>query len=171
MIELSTERVEEILQKETQKTVDLPIILRAVYTRYMNLYERYFTDVDNLNDDKIAELRKYHEETISLVRYYYMDIPQDICHEINEFEDKYTVKLIGKDWKKNVSECFETFKGCNWDDDKDDKSLKDEFAEMNLKAFYESMDSVFREGFGTGSQTADSVMKGISGLFFEEKEK
>ena len=74
MIELSTERVEEILQKETQKTVDLPVILRAVYTRYMNLYERYFTDVDNLNDDKIAELRKYHEETISLVRYYYMDI-------------------------------------------------------------------------------------------------
>ena len=35
MIELSTERVEEILQKETQKTVDLPVILRAVYTRYM----------------------------------------------------------------------------------------------------------------------------------------
>jgi hypothetical protein len=33
------------------------------------------------------------------------------------------------------------------------------------------MDSVFREGFGTGSQTADSVMKGISGLLFEEKEK
>jgi hypothetical protein len=119
MVELSTERVEEILQKETQKTESVPVILRAIYTRYMNLFERYFADIDNLNDDKIAELRKYHEETISLVKYYYMDIPQDICHEINEFESKFTAKLLGKDWHKNVSERLETFRECNWDDDKD----------------------------------------------------
>jgi hypothetical protein len=31
------------------------------------------------------------------------------------------------------------------------------------------MDSVFREGFGTGSQAAESVMNGISGLLFEKE--
>ena len=64
MVELSTERIDEILYKETQKTVDLPTLLRSIYTRYMHLYESYLADIDTLNDEKIAELKKYHEETI-----------------------------------------------------------------------------------------------------------
>ena len=32
--------------------------------------------MDALNEDKIAELKKYHEETESLIKYYYMDIPR-----------------------------------------------------------------------------------------------
>ena len=50
----------------------------------MRLYEEYFADIDALNDDKITELRNYHEETRSLARYYYMNIPQDICEGIKE---------------------------------------------------------------------------------------
>ena len=50
-------------------------LLRSIYTRYMRLFEGYFADIDALNDTKIAQFRKYHEETCSLVRYYYMDIP------------------------------------------------------------------------------------------------
>ena len=36
----------------------------------MYLYEKYLEDIDALSDDRIAELRAYHEETISLVKYY-----------------------------------------------------------------------------------------------------
>jgi len=53
----------------------------------MRLYENYFDDIEALNDDKIAELRKYHEKTRSFIKYYYMDIPYDICAEIIEFDD------------------------------------------------------------------------------------
>ena len=74
MIKLSAERVNEILQKETPKTEVLPTILRSIYNRYMHLFERYFEDIDVLNDDTIAELKKYHEETRGLVKYYYMDM-------------------------------------------------------------------------------------------------
>lgn len=87
MVELSNEKIEEILHKETQKTEEKTTILRAVYTRYMRLYENYFDDIEALNDDKIAELRKYHEKTRSFIKYYYMDIPYDICAEIIVFDD------------------------------------------------------------------------------------
>ena len=79
MIELSTERIEQILNEETVKKAETTAILRSIYTRYMLLYERYFTDIDALNDDKIAQFKNYHEETISLFKYYYLDIPQDTC--------------------------------------------------------------------------------------------
>ena len=82
MVELSKERVEQILHEETMKKEELETILRSIYTRYMHLFENYFADLDALNDDKVAELKKYHEETKSLVRYYYLDIPQDICMDI-----------------------------------------------------------------------------------------
>ena len=55
MVELSNERIEQILHEETKKTEALPTILRGIYTRYMRLYERYFADVDALNDGRIAE--------------------------------------------------------------------------------------------------------------------
>ena len=39
MIQLSNERVEQILHEETKKTEPLPQLLRAIYTRYMNLFK------------------------------------------------------------------------------------------------------------------------------------
>lgn len=44
MIELSHERIEQILHEETVKKEDLDTILRGIYFRYMRLYERYFAD-------------------------------------------------------------------------------------------------------------------------------
>ena len=56
MIELSNERVETILEEETPKTPELETLLRAIYTRYMRLYEKYFADIDKLNDKEIKKL-------------------------------------------------------------------------------------------------------------------
>ncbi len=66
MIELKNEVLEKILGKETAKTEDLKTILRAVYTRTMRLYEKYFQDLDALSNDVVEELKQYNEETRSL---------------------------------------------------------------------------------------------------------
>ena len=113
MLELSNERVECILEKETQKTEPAVTILRAVYTRYMNLYEKYFADIDALNNDRIAELKKYHEETLSLVKYYYMDIPQDTCRALNEFEEKYSDLLLGPSWHLYLFRSYDELQNCS----------------------------------------------------------
>ena len=63
MVELSNERMEQILHKETAKKEELTTILRGIYTRYMLLYEKYFADIDALNDDEVTALKNYHEET------------------------------------------------------------------------------------------------------------
>ena len=170
MVELSIERVGEILQKETPKTEALPLILRSIYTRYAYLYERYFADIDALNDDMIAELKKYHKETKSLTKYYYMDIPYDICVQLNTFDEKYTSKLLGSGWHKYVADGFQHF--CD-DDENENKSkarLKAEFEEQILTAFYESMDYVFRTAFGTGSKTYEHALSGLFGMLFGGKE-
>ncbi len=161
MVELSNERIGQILHEETAKTEELTTILRGIYTRYMRLYEKYFADIDALNNAKIAELRKYHEETGSLVRYYYMDIPQDICEGIKEFENKYSANLLGPDWHDYLFRVYQEFrKGSTATD------IKAEFSKQALAAFYEAMDYIFREGFGTGSQTVKDVVSGITGLLF-----
>ena len=161
MVELSNERIGQILHEETAKTEELTTILRGIYTRYMRLYEKYFADIDALNNAKIAELRKYHEETGSLVRYYYMDIPQDICEGIKEFENKYSANLLGPDWHDYLFRVYQEFrKGSTATD------IKAEFSKQALAAFYEAMDYIFREGFGTGSQTVKDVVRGITGLLF-----
>ncbi len=134
----------------------------------MHLYEAYFADIDALNEDKIAELKKYHEETGSLVKYYYMDIPLDICVGLREFEDNYSANLLGPEWHKYLMDSYEDFKKNNKDKYKKE-SLKAEFAKQTLASFYDAMGYVFREGFGTGSQTADSVVSGITGLLFGKK--
>ena len=108
MIELKRERIEQILNEETAKKKDPDDILHSVYTRYMFLYEKYLEDIDTLSDDRIAELRAYHEETISLVKFY----------------------------------------------------------KQTLDGFYDTMDYVFRQGFGTGSQTVKKVVSGLKGLIF-----
>ena len=161
MVELSNERMGQILHEETAKTEELATILRGIYTRYMRLYEKYLADIDALNNAKIAELRKYHEETGSLVRYYYMDIPQDICEGIKEFENKYSANLLGPDWHEYLFRIYQDFrKGSKA------KDIKAEFSKQALEAFYDAMDNIFREGFGTGSQTVKDVVSGISGLLF-----
>jgi hypothetical protein len=166
MVELSNERVEQILHEETQKTEELTTILRGIYTRYMRLYENYFADIDALNDDKIAELKKYHEETKSLVKYYYMDIPLDICARLQEFDKEYGKKMLGPNWHKFIFDNYEDYKDKNKSENTSEEGLKADYQEKVLIGFYETMDYVFREGFGTESKTTEEVMNGFSGLFF-----
>ena len=168
MIELSNERIEEILHKETGKTEELPTILRSVYTRYMRLYERYFADIDALNDDVIAELKKYHEETRSLCKYYYMDIPLDICTGLIEFDNEYSDKLLGDDWHKFLLDSYKDFRDENEDGNKSEACLKAEFADQKLTGFYEVMDYVLRDAFNTNSKSAEDVASGITSLLFGE---
>jgi len=170
MIELSNERIQKILHEETAKKEDLDTILRSVYTRYMRLYEKYFADLDALNDDSVAELRKYHEETQSLVRVYYMDIPVDICAGLKEFENQYSDKLLGPDWRAFLFGLYGDFRGKGENRGKSEKSLKADFAKQALDAFYAAMNYIFREGFGTGSQTAKTVVSGLAELLFGKKE-
>lgn len=171
MVELSNERIKQMLEEETKKTEDLTTILRAIYTRYMNLYERYFAELDALNDDKIAEYKKYHEETKSLIKYYYMDIPQDVCAGINEFEEKAGDKLLGREWKKTLYDAYTEFREKYKVRDRSEEYYKEAFKKEALKAFYDAMDSVFRSGFGTGSETVQEVIGGITGLLFGKKDK
>ena len=169
MLELSNERIEQILQEETTKTVELATLLRSIYTRYMRLFEDYFADIDALNDTKIAQWRKYHEETCSLVKYYYMDIPHDVCNDLEEFNDKFKDKLLGPKWLDNLSDIYEAFQDDNWD--MSEKRLKAEFKKQALASFYKEMDNIFREGFGTGSKTVGDVVSGITKLLFGKEEK
>ena len=171
MVELSNERVEQILGDETKKTETVITILRGIYTRYMSLYEKYLAGFDELNEEKIAELRKYHEETISLVKYYYMDIPQDVCAGICEFEEKISDKLLGRDWKINLYDLYDEYKRTCKVRNMSEDYYKADFVKKALKEFYGAMESVFRPGFGTDSQMAKDILGGISGLLFGKKDK
>jgi len=168
MVELSSERVEEILHKETMKTEELTTILRGIYTRYMRLYEKYFADIDALNDEEIAKLKKYNEETESLVKYYYMDIPQDISIALKEFDSRYGSKLLGHDWHKYLFDSYKEFKSESKSKNKSDECIKAEYKEKNLSDFYDAMDYIFREDFNTSSKTAENITSGFTGLLFGE---
>ena len=165
MIELSKERIDEILHKETLKTEDQKTLLRAIYGRYMHLYEDYFSDTDKLNEKKITQLQKYHEETKSLLKYYYMDIPYDVCTALIEFDKQYTDKLLGKDREDFLSGYFNQFKNESRNKNRSEEELKADFAKEKLKNFYEAMDSVFRESFGTDSVTVDKTVNWFKNLF------
>ena len=171
MVELNNERIEQILKDETMKTQDLTTILRGIYTRYINLYEKYIAGCDTLNDDKISEFKKYHEETRSLIKYYYMDIPQDVCSALSEFEEKASDILLGRDWKRVVYDAYDEFKSKSRIRDRSEDYCLAEFKKAVLKEFYSSMENIFRGGFGTNSQTVQNVFEGISGLLFGSKEK
>ena len=166
MLELSKERIAQILHEETVKKEDADTILRSVYSRYRQLYEKYLEDIDALNDDKIAEMRSYHEETRSLIKYYYMDIPQDVCAGIRKFETDYSDKLLGPDWHKYVFDNYAEFRAKNKNKYKNEEEIKAEFTKQTLAAFYDLMDYGLRDGFGTGSATVKTVVSGISGLLF-----
>lgn len=170
MVELSHERVEQILHDETPKTTELATILRSIYTRYMRLCEKYFADIDALNDDVIAELKQYHEETKSLVKYYYMDIPHDVCVALNQFDEEYASKLLMADWNSILFEAYDDFRDENKYKYKNEGLLKAEFRKENLAAFYETMGHIFRVGFGTGSKTIEDTFTGLAGLLFGKKE-
>ena len=166
MIELSHETIERILEKETAKKADLTTILRSIYTRYMRLYERYYADIDALTNETVDELRNYHEETRSLVKYYYMDIPLDICGKIEQFEEKYSDRLLGLEWHRNLFESYDEYAEKYENRDKSEQTLKVDFRKESLKEFYDAMGYIFREGFGTESQTAKNVLSGIGELIF-----
>ena len=166
MVQLSNERVDQILHEETFKTEELITILRGVYIRYMRLYERYFDDIDALNDDKIAEFNKYHEETKSLIKYYYMDIPLDICTALSEFDKQYSEKLLGSNWRRYLFDSLKKYKSDRGDKSKE--GLKADFEEKILTAFYETMDYIFRDGFGTCSESTKKFEDGLVDLLFGE---
>lgn len=166
MVELSKERMEQMLHEETAKKEDQGAILRAVYTRYMQIFEKYIQNLDTLDDEQIAEMRKYHLETISLVKYYYMDIPHDVATGIREYEKKVCDLLLGEDWHKNLTDSFEEYKRRNKIYGKNEEELRAEYKRESLEGFYDVMDYVFRSGFGTESETAKDVFGGLSGLLF-----
>ena len=170
MVELNNERIEQILHEETTKKEELETILRSIYNRYMWLYEKYFADIDALNDEKIAELTNYHEETLSLVKYYYMDIPLDICVGIKAFEEEYSANLLGAEWHKYLFDSYAGFKKESANKNKNEDYYKAEFTKKALASFYDSMDYVFREGFGTESKNAENAASGIVGLLFGKEE-
>ena len=169
MAELSMERIEKILHEETPQDESVTTILRSIYIRYMSLYEKYFAVIDTM-DDEIAALRNYHEETRSLIKYYFLDIPLDICDAIEKFDDEYTDKLLGPDWKRYLSVLYnEVEKNAYWNYDSKD-SLDADFIKKTMSAFYDSMSSIFRVGFDTGSKTSEKVIGGIKEMFFDKDE-
>lgn len=169
MIELSKERVSQILHEETFKTEELSTILRGIYNRYLRLYEEYFSDIHALNEEKIAKFKEYHAETEALIKYYYMDIPLDVCAGISEFENKFSEKLLGPGWHDYLFGCYEEFKKSQWYESKSEETFKAEFRKKIMAAFYDSMNYIFRVGFRTGSRTSEKLIEGITGLLFGKK--
>lgn len=167
MIELDNKRIKQILHEETAEKEELTTILRGIYNRYVHLYENYFANIDKLNDKEIKKMREYHEETKSLVKYYYMDIPEDVCTGINKFEDNYSTKLLGPDWHDFLFDYYEEFKNKN--KKKSETDLKAEFRDKIMRAFYVTMEYIFRPGFDTESSTGKKLVNGISGLLFGDK--
>ena len=166
MLELSKERIAQILHEETVKKEEVTAILRSIYTRYMQLYEKYFADIEVLTDDAVSGLREYHEETKSLIKYFYMDIPQDICLSLNAFDSEYSDRLLGPEWHKYLFDVYKDFKERKEGQCKNSEALCSEFRKETLSAFYDAMDYIFRDGFGTGSQTSQNIVSEIAQLFF-----
>ena len=82
---------------------------------------------------------------------------------------KYSSDLLGSEWHEYLFGSYEEFKEKIRDKDKSEESLKAEFSKQTLMAFYDAMDYVFRDGFGTGSQTAKKVLSSITGLLFKKE--
>lgn len=102
---------------------------------------------------------------------YYMDIPQDTCTGIKEFEKEYSANLLGSEWHEYLFRAYEDFKKESKARNKNEEYYKAEFTRRVLEYFYEAMDYVFREGFGTGSKTTDNILSGLAGLFFGKQVK
>lgn len=163
MVELSKERIGQILHEETVPNEEQKTILRSIYTRLMHLYERYFSDIDALNDNEIGKLSEYNKETESLVKYYYMDIPLDICLALEEFDKEYTSRLLGEGWHDFLYNNYEDYRESN---DKEKEDCKAEFSKHTLDGFYEAMSYIFREAFETDSKNLEEISSGLSGFLF-----
>lgn len=171
MVELSVARINQILHEETAQREELSMIVRAIYTRYMRIYEEYFADIDALNDEKIAEFNKKNEEIKSLMKYYYLDIPLDVYEELTEFDHEYNDKLFGSDWHGFLSDSYKTFKEHGMSDSKGEKALKADFAKEALSGFYETMDDIFRDCLGTNSVKAKEAASGFWEMLFGNDQK
>ncbi len=99
-----------------------------------------------------------------------MDIPQDICTDIMEFENEYCAKLLGPKWHEVLFNSYKDFKEENEDENESEEYLKAEFAKQALSSFYDEMDSIFRDGFGTVSKDAEDTVSSFSELLFDKKE-
>ena len=84
---------------------------------------------------------------MSLVKYYYMDIPLDICAGIKEFENTYSANLLGPDWHEYLFDSYENFRENSRSKNKGEEYLKAEFSKQALAAFYEAMGSKFGQRF------------------------
>ena len=166
MVEISKERVEKILHDETPKDETLKTILRGIYLRYARLYEEYFADIDALNGQIIARLRQDHEEIRGLIKSYYLDIPHDVCLEIKEFDTECTDKLLGSDWHKYLLDNYAKFKAKSDMKNKNKELLKAEFSKQAMSGFYDAMDYIFRESFGTNSKISEKAIESFVGLLF-----
>ena len=168
MIELSYDQVDQIMHKDTPRSEDLPLILRSIYLRYLHLFETYFADIDALDDDKIIELKKYHEETRSLIKIFYLDIPMDVFYALGSVDEDDVSKMLSTELKQYVFDSFRNFMLENRDESKSKERFKLEFAQKNLTDFYSSMDTVFRGAFGTTSKTTENAVGWIGKLLFGE---
>ena len=84
---------------------------------------------------------------------------------LEEFEDKCTENLLGPSWHQHVADGYLDFCERYENRNKGEKALKAEFKKQALRAFYDAMGYIFRDGFGTDSQTARNVLSGITDLF------
>ena len=73
------------------------------------------------------------------------------------------------EWQKSLSGRYKEFKEKNENQKKGEEALKADFTKQSLSDFYEAMDYVFREGFGTGSKAAKGFLDTIK-LFGGEKQ-
>ena len=95
-----------------------------------------------------------------------MDIPEETGTYLQVFDKEYTVKLLGPDWKKYVSESFQEFISEHKKEAKNEDHLKEMYREEILGAFYDAMNHVFRDGFGTANKTLEKVSKGLLSILF-----
>ena len=90
---------------------------------------------------------------------------------VNCFEEKVSDKLLGRDWKMHLYDIYDEYKAKNKARNKSEDYYKAEFSKAAMDSFYEMMETIFRKGFGTGSETPTGFLEGISGLLFGKKEK
>ena len=174
--ELQGKNIFELIKPEVEADV-VNIILRrtGIFECLMydiNTSENFYDEVamtyldDELNDEKIAELNDYHEETKSLFRYYYMDIPLETCMQLEEFNNQYVAKLLGPKWHEHLFSVYAEFRDSADNEAKSGEEVKAEFKKQALEAFYDAMDYIFRDDFGTSSQTAKKVVTNLKEMLF-----
>ena len=96
-----------------------------------------------------------------------MDIPLDICAGLEAFEKEYCDNLLGTKWHDYLYSYYKDFRKKSNDEK---KGSKEEFSKQTLSNFYDAMDYIFRDVFGTESKSAEEIKCGLLGLLFGEGE-